>query len=313
MVTTPLTFAATANAILLAGAVPVFADVERGTQNLDPERAARAVTRRTRALLPVHLAGRPCRLGAFAALARRRGLALVEDASHAIEARADGFRAGTAGDFGCFSFTHNKNLTTGEGGAVVARSPRAAARVRVLARQGLAESAWDRARRGRAAPAVVVEPGFKYAMPDVNAAIGLRQLPRLGAWWRRRRDIWDFYGGRLRGLPLATPSREVPGGRHALHLYTVHLELERLAASRDGIRARLAAHGIGTGVHYVSLHLHPWYRRRFGLAPDAFPNARWISERTLSLPLSPFLSDGEVERVASACRAVLAGAARAGR
>jgi dTDP-4-amino-4,6-dideoxygalactose transaminase len=305
VLTTPLTFAATANAILAAGAVPRFADVDLHTQNLDPERAARAVTRRTRALLPVHLAGRPCDMRRLLALARRRHLVVIEDASHAIEALVGGRHAGTLGDFGCFSFTHNKNITAGEGGAVTTRRDASARLIRMYAGQGMTANAWQRFRRRGAPDYRIVMPGFKYGMTDLNAAIGLHQLKRIESWWRRRRAVWTYYTGRLRDLPVWLPPSGVPGGRHALHLFTVHLDLARLTLDRDGIRAELAARGIGTGVHYVSLHLHPYYRKRFRLAPDAFPNARRISERTLSLPLSPHLTDAEVERVAGEFRAVI--------
>ena len=313
VVTTPLTFAATANAILAAGAVPRFADVGLATQNIDPDQAARAVTRRTRAILPVHMAGRPCEMPALLALARRRHLVVIEDASHAIEALVGGRHAGTLGDFGCFSFTHNKNITTGEGGAVVTRRAAAARLVRTLASQGMTSNAWQRFRRGGAAAGRIVCPGFKYSMTDLNAAIGLPQLNRIDPWWRRRLRIWDHYTARLCDLPVWLPSSEVPGGRHALHLYTVHLDPACLRCTRDGIRDALAARGIGTGVHYVSLHLHPYYRKRFGFAADAFPNARCISERTLSLPFSPHLTDVEVDRVAEGFRAVIERAARPSR
>ena len=312
VVTTPMTFAATANAIIAAGAVPVFADVDRETGNIDPLRAAAVVTRRTRAILPVHLAGRPCEMAGILRLARRRGLLVVEDASHAIEALYHGRHAGTIGDLGCFSFTHNKNITTGEGGAVTARRARHARLARICATQGMTEGSWQRYRRGTSRGARLVVPGFKYSMPDLNAAIGLVQLRNIGRWWRRRRAVWDYYGERLRGLPAGLPSRTVPGGRHALHMYSVLLDLPRLRLSRDGIRATLAGRGVGSGVHYVSLHLQPWYRRRFGYRPGDFPNALHISERTLSLPFSPHLTDSEVEKVAETFRRLLARSAKAG-
>jgi dTDP-4-amino-4,6-dideoxygalactose transaminase len=310
VVTTPMTFAATANAIIAAGAVPVFSDVDRETGNIDPERATSVVTRRTRAILPVHLAGRPCEMGGILRLARRRNLLVVEDASHAIEALYHGKHAGTIGDLGCFSFTHNKNITTGEGGAVTARSTRHARLIRLYATQGMTEGSWQRYRRKSSRGARIVVPGFKYLMPDLNAAIGTIQLGNIGRWWRRRRAVWDYYSGRLRGLPVILPSRAVPGGRHALHMYSVLLDLPRLRLSRDGIRHGLAARGIGSGVHYVSLHLHPFYRRRLGCHPQDYPNSLYISERTLSLPFSPHLTDTEVEYVAGAFRAILARAAR---
>ena len=311
VITAPLTFAATANAILASGAVPRFADVERGTQNIDPECAARAVTRKTRAIIPVHLAGRPCGMGRILALARQHKLAVIEDAAHAIEGIYQGRHLGTIGDFGCFSFTPNKNLTTGEGGAVTMRSARTAGKIRMFAGQGLSANAWQRFSGRKTADYRIMMPGFKYAMTDLNAAVGLNQLGKIEGWWRRRQAVWNYYTDRLHGLPVFLPSSNVPGGRHALHLFTVHLDLEHLTPSRDGIRRILAGEGVGTGVHYISLHLHPYYRGRFGFKPADFPNARWISSRTLSLPLSPHLTDAEVERVAGTFRRVLMKKARA--
>src|SRR6185295_1886270 len=154
-------------------------------------------------------------------------------------------------------------------------------------------------------------PGFKYNLIDLHAALGLHQLPRLERWWRRRRAIWAHYAERFRDLPVFLPRADVAGGRHALHLYTVHLDLGRLRLSRDGVMQALHRRGIGTGVHYRSLHLHPYYRDRFGFRPKDFPNALWISERTLSLPLSANLTDAEVERVVAAFRGVIGAASRA--
>ena len=310
VVTTPLTFAATANAIISAGARPVFADVDRSTQNIDPAAAARAVTRRTRAILPVHMAGLPCAMGEILGLARQKRLAVVEDASHAIEALYRGKHAGTLGDFGCFSFTHNKNITTGEGGAVAARREKAAGLIRLYATQGMTANAWQRFSRRGSPDYRITAHGYKYNMADLNAAIGLGQLRRIGKWWRRRRAIWEYYAARLSPLPLSLPPPARPGDRHAFHLFTVHLDLERLSLTRDSVRTALAERGIGTGVHYVSLHLMPYYRARYGLSPADYPNARWISGRTLSLPFSAGLSDSDVERVAGIFKKVLDGAAK---
>jgi dTDP-4-amino-4,6-dideoxygalactose transaminase len=251
------------------------------------------------------MAGLPCEMRDFLALARRRRLIIIEDASHAIEAIYRGRRAGTFGEFGCFSFTHNKNITTGEGGAVATRQARAARLIRTFAAQGMTADAWKRFRRRGFMGYQVVAPGFKYLMTDLNAAIGLGQLRRIETWWRRRKAIWAYYTENLKNLPVYLPASSVPKGRHAFHLFTVHLDLARIRSTRDQIRRLLADGGIGTGVHYVSLHLQPYYRKRFRLSPNDFPNALWISERTLSLPLSPGLSDGEVERVIDTFRAVL--------
>ena len=310
VVTTPLTFAATAHAIVHTGATPVFVDVDRVTQNLDPARIPRALTRRTRALLPVHLAGRPCALDELLALARRRKLRVVEDAAHAIEATWRGRHCGTLGDIGCYSFYVTKNLTTAEGGMVVSRDPALVGRMAMLAQHGLTRDAWKRFGDKGYRHYGVVAPGFKYNLIDLHAALGLHQLGNLERWWRRRRALWRFYLDRFQDLPVHLPSPEVPGGRHALHLFTVHLDLKHLRLSRDAVMDALYRRGIGCGVHYIALHLQPYYRRRFGFRSGDFPNASWISERTLSLPLSPGLTDAEAGRVADAFRAVVGRATR---
>ncbi len=310
VITTPLTFGATANAILHTGAIPRFVDVDRATQNLDPDLVPRALTRRTRALLPVHLAGRPCEMAPLLALARRRRLLVVEDAAHAIEAVYRGRRAGTLGHLGCFSFYVTKNITTAEGGMVVTRSRRLADLIKMYALHGMTQDAWfrfsDRVHRHYR----IVVPGFKYNLIDLHAAIGIHQLKAIERWWRRRRTVWEYYTERFRDLPVRLPDAHVPGGRHALHLFTVHLDLERIRLSRDEVQEALNQRGIGSGVHFISLHLHPYYRKRFSFKPGDYPNALWVSERTLSLPFSAKLTDAEVERVVEAFRTVMVRAVR---
>jgi dTDP-4-amino-4,6-dideoxygalactose transaminase len=305
VITTPMTFAATANAIVHTGATPRFADVDRLTQNIDPDLAARAVTHRTKAVLPVHFAGRPCDMSAVGSLARRKKLLLISDAAHAIEAMWKGKNVAVTGDLVCFSFYVTKNITTVEGGMVTTGKSRLAGKIKTYAMQGMTRDAWRRFSDKGYRHYRVVLPGFKYNLTDVNAAIGLKQLEKIERWWRRRRRIWDYYGQRFGDLPVFLPPPDVPGGRHALHLYTVHLDLEKLNRDRDAILAGLDAKGVGAGVHYVSLHLQPYYRKRFGFRPGDFPNALWISRRTLSLPLSAALSDAEVEHVADSFRAVV--------
>jgi len=310
IITTSLTCSATANAILHTGAIPRFVDVNRTTQNLDPDLVPRAVTRRTRALLPVHLAGRPCEMAPLLTLARRRHLLVVEDAAHAIEAVYRGRRAGTLGHLGAFSFYVTKNITTAEGGMVVTRSRRLADLIKMYALHGMTQDAWWRFSNHGYRHYRTVAPGFKYNLIDLHAAIGIHQLKGIERQWRRRRAVWEYYMERFRDLPVWLPDIHVPGGRHALHLFTVHLDLERIRLSRDEVMEALNRRGIGTGVYYISLHLHPYYRKRFGFKPGDYPNALWISERTLSLPFSAKLTDAEVERVVEAFRAVMAGAVR---
>jgi dTDP-4-amino-4,6-dideoxygalactose transaminase len=292
-----MTFAATANAVIHAGGRPVLADVDRETMCLTPETIAPRLTDRTRAMMPVHFAGRPCAIGEIVALAHGAGLGVVEDCAHAIETLVDGRHVGTFGDFGVFSFYVTKNVVTGEGGMVLTDDEDAARRIKTLALHGLSADAWSRFSDEGYRHYEVVEPGFKYNMMDLQASLGLHQLARAEANLARRQQIWHRYDEAFADLPLQTPPAEAAGTRHARHLYTALLELERLRCTRDEMLLELHRQKIGTGVHYRALHLHPYYRETYGYRPGDFPNSEWISERTISLPLSPKLTDGDVEDV----------------
>ena len=302
VITTPMTFPSTANAIVHAGATPVFADVDRQTGNIDPERVAAAITERTAAILPVHYAGRPCRMDALEQLAAEHRLLLVEDAAHAVGGSFGERRVGAIGDATCFSFYVTKNLVTGEGGMVTTADAGLAARVRRLCLHGMDRDAWQRFSVHNFRHYEVVEPGFKSNMTDVQAALGIHQLAKVDRGLARRREIWAAYDAGLAGLPVETPQAEEPGTVHARHLYSVLIEPER---ARDGVLDALIGHRIGTGVHYRPVHLHPWYRERFGHGPGDFPNAEEIGERTLSLPLSPAVTDADVADVLEAMTEVL--------
>lgn len=305
VITSALTYCATVNAVIHAGATPVLVDVDPYTMNLDPARVEAALTRKTKVILPVHFAGRPCDMEALTRLARSRGLGLIEDCAHATEAMYKGRPTGTFGDFGCFSFYANKNVVTGEGGMILARRRKDAERVRILALQGIDRDAW---RRQRAANRHyrVIAAGFKYNMPDLLAAIGIHQLRRIKASWSRRQGIWRRYNEGLRDLPLGLPIDPLPQTRHAYHLYTVLIDKKRSGIHRDGFRERLRARGIDTGVHYLSIPEHPYYRKKFGWKPEDFPHARRIGRQTVSLPLSPSMNDADVDSVITATRSAFA-------
>ena len=305
VITTALTFAATVNAIIHAGATPVLVDVDPATMNLDPAAAAAVVGERTRAILPVHFAGRPCDMDALAKLRDDRGLALIEDCAHAIETEYHGRHAGTFGDFGCFSFYVTKNVVTGEGGMVLARREEDAARIKVLALHGMSKDAWKRFSDEGYRHYYVTECGYKYNMTDLQAALGIHQLARVERNWERRRQIWGRYQAELDGLGLGLPAEPEPGTRHALHLYTVLVDEERCGVARDPFLEAMTAQGIGVGVHYLAIPEHPYYRERFGWRPDDYPAARRIGRQTVSLPLSPALSDADVADVVRAVRRVL--------
>ena len=306
VITTPMTFCATANAILHAGGRPVLADVDPDSMNLDPAAAERAITPRTRALLVVHFAGRPCDMDAFLSIAERRGLAVIEDCAHAIETEYKGRKAGTLGDFGCFSFYSTKNVVTGEGGMVLARRPADLDRIRVLGLHGMSKDAWKRFSDEGFKHYDVVAAGFKYNMMDLQAAIGIHQLARVETWWRRRREIWMRYSEAFQGLGLGLPAPDAPETRHAYHLYTVLVDRERVGIDRDTFLERMTRQNIGVGVHYRSLPEHPYYQQALGWRPADFPHAFTIGRQTVSLPLSPKLTDEDVADVVRAVRTVLA-------
>jgi len=292
-----MTFPASANVVVHAGGRPVFADVQRDTMCLDPSEIAKRSTRRTRAVIPVHFAGRACEMDEIIALSRRSDLHVVEDCAHAIETLCRGRHAGTLGDLGAFSFYATKNVITGEGGMVTTANIEWADRLRSLRLHGLSGDAWKRFSDEGFRHYEVIEPGFKYNMMDLQAALGLHQLARVEANLTRRAQIWARYDEAFSQLPVFLPAPEETGTRHARHLYTLLLDLDRLKADRDTIQMALHRQRIGTGIHFRALHQHRYYRVSFGYRQGDFPNAEWISDRTLSLPLSPGLSDDDVEDV----------------
>jgi dTDP-4-amino-4,6-dideoxygalactose transaminase len=305
VITTALTFAATVNAIIHAGATPVLVDVDPATMNLDPAAAAAAVGERTRAVLPVHFAGRACDMDALTALCGAGDLALIEDCAHAIETEYHGRHAGTFGDFGCFSFYVTKNVVTGEGGMVLARREEDAARIKVLALHGMSKDAWKRFSDEGYRHYYVTECGYKYNMTDLQAALGIHQLARVETNRERRLQIWSRYQSELEGLGLGLPAEPEPGTKHAYHLYTVLVDEARCGVARDSFLEGMTEQGVGVGVHYLAIPEHPYYRERFGWRAEDFPAAQRIGRQTVSLPLSPALSDADVADVVCAVRRVL--------
>lgn len=305
VITTPMTFAATVNAIIHSGATPVLADVDPVTMNIDPAEIEARITPRTRAILPVHLAGRPCPMTAIRQLADKHNLILIEDCAHAIETEYHGQKAGTFGEFGCFSFYVTKNVVTGEGGMSIAKDEAQIARAKVLALHGMSKDAWRRYSDDGYKHYAVVAPGFKYNMMDIQAAIGIHQLARVEANWQRRQEIWQTYQQAFADLPITRPAESEPDTRHAYHLYPILVDEAVCGISRDAFMAAMTRLNIGVGVHYLSIPEHPFYQERFGWRPEDTPHAMKIGRQTVSLPLSPKLSNGDVEDVITAVRAVL--------
>ncbi|MGV8920468.1 MAG: DegT/DnrJ/EryC1/StrS family aminotransferase [Pseudomonas sp.] len=300
VITSPLTFCATVNAILHVGATPVLVDVDPLTMNIDPAHIEEKISSRTKALLPVHFAGLPCAMSEIDDIAKQHQLAVIEDCAHAVEATYRGRPTGTLGDFGCFSFYATKNVTTGEGGMVLARDPEQIGRIKTLALHGMTRDAWKRFSDDGYKHYQVVERGFKYNMMDLQAAIGLHQLKRIEDGWTRRQAIWQRYEVALADLPVIRPVEPPAYVRHSYHLYTVLIDEARCGVSRDAFMARMTAEGIGVGVHYLALPEHPYYQQHLGWHPDDTPYATAIGRQTVSLPLSPKLSDAEVGRVIDA-------------
>lgn len=296
VITTPLTFCATVNAIIHAGAKPVLADIDPLTLNLSSESVRARITARTRALVPVHYAGRACDMEPLLSLVREHGLTVIEDCAHALETEYQGYKAGTLGDFGCFSFYVTKNVVTGEGGMVIARDPVLAGRVRTLALHGMDRDAWKRFSDSGYKHYYVVECGFKYNMMDLQAAIGLHQLDRVETNLVRRREIWEKYQRAFALLPVDRPPPAATGTRDAMHLYTIRLR-DDAPMTRDAFLEAMTAARIGVGVHYLCLAEHPYYQQHFGWRPDDYPHATQVGRRTVSLPLGPGMTDDDIEDV----------------
>ncbi len=295
-----MTFAATANAVIHTGARPVFVDCERDTMNIDPEDVVRKITPKTKAIITVHFAGRPCNMAAVMEIAKKNNLKVIEDCAHAIETEYKGKKAGTFGDIGCFSFYVTKNIVTGEGGMAITNNDEYANKIKIMALHGLSKDAWKRFGDEGYKHYQVVYAGFKYNMMDIQAAIGIHQLPRVNKYWKRREEIVKRYNEAFKDLPLFTPAQIELNTRHAYHLYILLLDIDRLKITRDQFIDKMTKRNIGVGVHYIALHLHPYYQKTFGYKRGDFPNAEWISDRTVSIPLSAKLKDEDVGDVIDA-------------
>jgi dTDP-4-amino-4,6-dideoxygalactose transaminase len=300
VVTSPYTFAATGEAILYLGARPVFADIDPTTLNLDPVAVERALTRRTRAILPVHIAGLPCDLEALGALARTSRAVVIEDAAHALGSAIGRRPIGALSELTCFSFYATKNLTTGEGGMVTTDDEELAQRVRRLSLHGLSRDAWRRYTRQGSWRYDVVEVGFKYNMTDVAAALGLAQLRRFGGMQRRRAALATRYRRLLERCDAFEQPPTKPGTTHAWHLYILRLRPGVLRIGRDQLIEGLRDRGIGTSVHFLPLHLHSHYRKALGHRAGDYPHTERESARAVSLPLHPSLTRAQQDRIVAA-------------
>jgi dTDP-4-amino-4,6-dideoxygalactose transaminase len=307
VITTTHTFTATAEVVRYLGADVKLVDIDPATLNIAPQAVEAAITPRTKCIVPVHYAGLAADMPALTAIARRHGLKVVEDAAHALPATIGGRLIGTLeSDATVFSFYANKTITTGEGGMLVTRNPALARRARVMRLHGMSRDAFDRFTAQ--VPSwyyEIVAPGFKYNLTDIAAALGLQQLKKAVAFQRRRAELAAQYDAALAGLPLVLPPQAPAGDVHSWHLYVLRLA-DDAAVPRDAFIERLFAAGIGCSVHYIPLHLHPYWRERYGLQAASFPHSQHAYERTVSLPLYTRMTEVDVQRVAAAVRRALA-------
>jgi dTDP-4-amino-4,6-dideoxygalactose transaminase len=306
VITSPITFASTANVIVHQGATPVFVDVEPDTINLDASRLEAAITPNTKAVIPVHLFGQPCDMDAINAVARRRGLTVIEDAAHAIGADYKGQRVGGAGNLTAFSFYATKNITSGgEGGALTTNDAAVAERAAIMSLHGISRDAWKRYSVSGYKHWDIIYPGYKYNMFDLQAAVALPQLAKIEAFWARRVALKARLDAALREIPEIVLPAERPGLKHAYHLYPIVVRSQDLTTDRDGIMNAIQAENIGVGVHFRAVHLHPYYQEQWGFRRGMFPNAEYYSDRAISLPLYPKMSDDDADDVIRAVRKVI--------
>ena len=301
VITTPMTFAATLNTIVLAGGKPVLVDVEPDTYNMDMSKLAGAITKQTRAIMPVHFAGLPVDLDPLYELADKHGLRVIEDAAHAIGTEYKGKRIGAFGDTQVFSFHPNKNMTTGEGGCVVTRDDKLAEKIALLRFHGMDREAWNRFGKSGSQHYEIIIPGLKYNMMDIQAALGLHQLPALDGFIKRRTQLALRYQKIFADWPQWTrPGTPEFIHRHAWHLYAPLINPAAAGMDRDAFMQGMKQRNIGTGLHYRAVHLYPYYREHYGFKPGDFPNAESIGDRIVSLPLFPGLRDVDQDRAIAA-------------
>ncbi|HJV36046.1 DegT/DnrJ/EryC1/StrS aminotransferase family protein [Geomonas sp.] len=307
VITTPMTFGATVSMIVQGGGKPVLADIEPGTLNIDVREVRKKITPRTRAIVPVHFAGQPCDMDEIFALAKEFGLAVIEDAAHAIGTEYKGARIGSLDSISVFSFHPIKNITTGEGGMVATRDERIAEEISLMKFHGMSREAWKRYQSTGTPNYDIMMPGFKYNMMDIQAALGLHQLDKLDKFIEMRTLLANFYNEAFYDVEEVVVPEEVPyPHRHAWHLYTPLIRIEELTIDRDQFMAELKNENIGTGLHFKAVHHHPYYKEALQIAPGELPNADYASDRILSLPLFPLMTFDDAKDVVQAVKTVIA-------
>ena len=301
-----MTFAATAEVVLYLKARPVLVDCSPDTLNIDPAHIEKAISSKTKAIIPVHIAGQPCEMDRIIEIAKKFGSKVIEDAAHALPARYRGKMIGTIGDIGCFSFYATKTITTGEGGMVTTENDEYADRFRVMSLHGISRDAWKRYTNEGSWYYEIHFPGYKYNLSDIAAAIGIEQLKKCDRLWEARAQIAAAYQHAFADMPEITLPRRLPLHQHAWHLYPIQLDLQRLRIGRAEFIEISKQKKIGTSVHFIPLHLHPYYRDTFGYQRNDFPVASRVYEGSVSLPIYPRMTEHDVEAVISAVRDTIA-------
>lgn len=300
-----MTFTASAEIVTYFCARPVLVDIDPQTLNLDPTDAARRITPRTRAIIPVHIAGQPCDMKQIHSLARQHGLHVIEDAAHALPAKYQSKRIGSLSEFTAFSFYATKPLTTGEGGMIITQNDELAKRMRLMRLHGISRNSWERYATDNAWYYKVLAAGYNYCMSDIQAAIGLAQLSKCSALWAKRCRIAQRYTEAFRSLEALEVPTVRPDRVSAWHLYILRLRAEQLRIDRDAMVEELLRRGIEANVHYVPLHLQPFYQKAFGYKPSDFPRAERESQRCLSLPIFPAMKEKEIARIIDAVSSIV--------
>lgn len=305
VITTPMTFAATAEVILYFHARPVFVDCRRDTFNIDERLIEEKITPNTKAIMPVHFAGQPCRMDAILRIARKYNLKVIADAAHAIPARFKNRAIGTLSDLTAFSFYANKNITTGEGGMISTNNKQYIDRIRMMRLHGITQDAWKRYQRGGSWQYEIHYPGFKYNLTDIASAIGIVQLGKCDEIYNRRLEVVNQYLEELRNIEEIQLPVQDPDVQHAWHLFVIQLQLDKLKIDRAKFIQKMNEKSIGVSVHFISLHMHPYYKNRYNYRPEDFPNASFLSQRVVSLPVYPKLTQRDITRVVTAVKDII--------
>jgi dTDP-4-amino-4,6-dideoxygalactose transaminase len=302
VLTTALTFCSTVNSIIHAGYKPVLVDVNPDTMNMDINDLKMKISKKSKIILPVHFAGRPCDMNDINTIAEENSLEIIEDCAHSIESEYYGGKTGSFGKLGCFSFYVTKNLVTGEGGMISTNSKQLAKKIKVLSLHGLSADAWSRFSDKGYKHYLVEQAGFKYNMMDIQAAIGIHQLNRIEKNWKKRQSIWNIYIDAFKNLPIKLPIKPEKETKHAYHLFTILINKKKVGISRDHFINRMTKKGIGVGVHYLSIPEHPYYKKTYNWAKADTPIAWRIGRETVSLPISTNLTNKNIDRIIEAVR-----------